>query len=43
MQYNNGKTTVIWPDNGSFDPEAVRNAALDIDIPAGGTIQGHGV
>ena len=28
---------------GSFDPEAVRNAALDIDIPAGGTIQGHGV
>jgi branched-chain amino acid transport system substrate-binding protein len=28
---------------GSFDPEAVRRAALDIDIPAGGTIQGHGV
>jgi len=28
---------------GGFDPEAVRKAALDIDIPAGGTIQGHGV
>jgi branched-chain amino acid transport system substrate-binding protein len=26
-----------------FDPEAVRKAALDLDIPAGGTIQGHGM
>ena len=28
---------------GSFNAEAVRNAALDVDIPAGGTIQGYGV
>lgn len=28
---------------GGFDPEAVRRAALDVDIPVGGTIQGHGV
>jgi branched-chain amino acid transport system substrate-binding protein len=28
---------------GGFEPEAVRRAALDVDIPAGGTIQGHGV
>src|SRR5436305_2348380 len=28
---------------GSFDPEAVRKAALDVDIPPGGTIQGYGV
>jgi branched-chain amino acid transport system substrate-binding protein len=28
---------------GGFDPEAVRRAALDVDIPAGGTIQGYGV
>jgi branched-chain amino acid transport system substrate-binding protein len=28
---------------GSFNPEAVRKAALDVDIPAGGTIQGYGV
>src|SRR3984957_3134964 len=28
---------------GSFDPEAIRKAALDVDIPAGGTIQGYGV
>ncbi len=28
---------------GGFDPEAVRKAALDVDIPAGGTIQGYGV
>ena len=25
---------------GGFDPEAVRKAALDVDIPPGGTIQG---
>ena len=25
------------------DPEAVRKAALDVDIPPGGTIQGYGV
>lgn len=28
---------------GSFEPEAVRKAALGVDIPAGGTIQGYGV
>lgn len=28
---------------GSFEPEAVRKAALDVDIPPGGTIQGYGV
>jgi branched-chain amino acid transport system substrate-binding protein len=28
---------------GSFDPDAVRKAALDVDIPPGGTIQGYGV
>jgi branched-chain amino acid transport system substrate-binding protein len=28
---------------GTFDPEAIRKAALDVDIPAGGTIQGYGV
>lgn len=28
---------------GSFTPEAIRKAALDVDIPAGGTIQGYGV
>src|SRR5690348_13191886 len=28
---------------GGFDPEAVRKAALDVDIPAGSTIQGYGV
>ena len=28
---------------GGFDPEAVRKAALDVDIPPGGTIQGYGV
>jgi len=28
---------------GGTDPEAVRKAALDIDIPPGGTIQGYGV
>ena len=28
---------------GGFDPEAVRKAALDVDIPPGGTSQGYGV
>lgn len=28
---------------GSFEPEAIRKATLDVDIPAGGTIQGYGV
>jgi branched-chain amino acid transport system substrate-binding protein len=28
---------------GSFDADAVRKAALDVDIPPGGTIQGYGV
>jgi branched-chain amino acid transport system substrate-binding protein len=28
---------------GGFDAEAVRKAALDVDIPVGGTIQGYGV
>jgi branched-chain amino acid transport system substrate-binding protein len=28
---------------GGFDPGAVRKAALDVDIPPGGTIQGYGV
>ena len=28
---------------GGFDAEAVRQAALDVDIPPGGTIQGYGV
>ena len=28
---------------GGFDAEAVRKAALDVDIPAGSTIQGYGV
>jgi branched-chain amino acid transport system substrate-binding protein len=28
---------------GSFDPAAVRKAALDVDIAPGGTIQGYGV
>src|SRR5499427_2590655 len=28
---------------GGFDPEAVRKAALDVNIPSGGTIQGYGV
>src|SRR6266403_925824 len=30
-------------NSGSFDAEAVRKAALDVDIPPGGTIQGYGV
>jgi branched-chain amino acid transport system substrate-binding protein len=28
---------------GGIDPESLRKAALDADIPAGGTIQGYGV
>jgi branched-chain amino acid transport system substrate-binding protein len=28
---------------GGIDPEALRKAALDTDIPDGGTIQGYGV
>ena len=28
---------------GGIDPEALRKASLDTDIPAGGTIQGYGV
>jgi branched-chain amino acid transport system substrate-binding protein len=28
---------------GGFDAESVRKAALDVDIPPGGTIQGYGV
>ena len=28
---------------GGVDPEAIRKAALDVDIPEGGTIQGYGV
>ena len=28
---------------GGWNPEALRKAALDLDIPAGGTIQGYGV
>jgi branched-chain amino acid transport system substrate-binding protein len=28
---------------GGADPEAVRKAALDVDIPLGGTLQGYGV
>jgi branched-chain amino acid transport system substrate-binding protein len=28
---------------GGFDPESLRKAALDTDIPLGGTIQGYGV
>jgi branched-chain amino acid transport system substrate-binding protein len=28
---------------GGFDAEAMRKAALDVDIPPGGTIQGYGV
>jgi branched-chain amino acid transport system substrate-binding protein len=28
---------------GGFDAEAIRKAALEVDIPPGGTIQGYGV
>ncbi len=30
-------------NHGGFDPEALRKAALETDIPAGGTVQGYGV
>jgi branched-chain amino acid transport system substrate-binding protein len=30
-------------EHGGFDPEALRQAALETDIPDGGTIQGYGV
>ena len=30
-------------DHGGIDPEALRQAALETDIPEGGTIQGYGV
>jgi branched-chain amino acid transport system substrate-binding protein len=30
-------------DHGGFDPDAIRQAALETDIPVGGTIQGYGV
>jgi branched-chain amino acid transport system substrate-binding protein len=29
--------------HGGADPEAIRKAALEVDIPPGGTIQGYGV
>jgi branched-chain amino acid transport system substrate-binding protein len=29
--------------HGGYDPEALRKAALDTDIPVGGTMQGYGV
>ena len=29
--------------HGGIDPEALRKAALETDIPVGGTIQGYGV
>ncbi len=33
----------VLPRAGSLDPEAVRNAALQVDIPPGGSIFGFGV
>ncbi len=33
----------VLPRAGSLDPEAVRNAALQVDIPPGGTVFGFGV
>ena len=30
-------------NHGGYDPEALRQAALETDIPVGGTIQGYGV
>jgi branched-chain amino acid transport system substrate-binding protein len=35
--------TDVLPRAGSLDPEAVRKAALEVDIPKGGTIFGFGV
>jgi branched-chain amino acid transport system substrate-binding protein len=29
--------------HGSWEPDAIRKAALETDIPEGGTIQGYGV
>jgi branched-chain amino acid transport system substrate-binding protein len=29
--------------HGGYDPEALRKASLETDIPVGGTIQGYGV
>ena len=29
--------------HGGYDPEALRKAALETDIPEGGTVQGYGV
>lgn len=34
---------VVLPKAGSLDPEAVRKAALEVDIPEGGTVFGFGV
>lgn len=33
----------IFPKAGSLDPEAIRKAALQVDIPEGGTHMGWGV
>ena len=33
----------VLPKAGSLDPEAIRQAALKVDIPQGGTVFGHGV
>ena len=33
----------VIPRAGSLDPEAIRKAALQLDIPQGGTIAGYGV
>ena len=30
-------------EHGGYDPEALRQAALETDIPVGGTVQGYGV
>jgi branched-chain amino acid transport system substrate-binding protein len=39
----NNVLPVAMEKYGGFDPEAIRKAALDVDIPPGGTIQGYGV
>src|ERR1700688_3670142 len=39
----NNVLPVAMEKYGGFDPEAVRKAALDVDIAPGGTIQGYGV